>query len=642
MASHALHRFTRDGRRYALDPESCFCFECDDVSWDVLDHYPSAPVNRIYHELAANHSSHVLTEVIGELEWLRASKSILSVPKREDTLKQFEMARGLNRLTILLPNQPPAAETLSSKRRWFGSSPTSPSAGAYAAARAAITLLFARSGSQQELYLDLLIDGVLREPNAVTEIVEEAFRTAGLSGKQLTVAVTIRGIAVSRSPKCLDGHLLSATIEFRKPQLSADRLVGLSQLTDSTKAGQPLSRWSRILESETPDVVGLIHVRPNHTDFNGIVKELEGAGFPYIRIEIDDAFVANPRLDADEVMKTLAHEARYYAQRLLEQRYFRVEPIADLFRRIYEGIPIRRIDPAGVNELAVGESGVLFPSASFIGTRQFELGNLADNSLKTEALDSFENIGVMITPVCRSCWARHLCGGGNSAVHFALSESHRTPHEPWCNAQRMWLEDAIAAFNLLSAQGVNFTRAHSSIVKKRKPSLFTMLRTALQTSLSVRPIEEADAELLVKWENWTPAAYFLYNERGLLLATKYDREMDSLHPQGIDQEMLLTRRNGAPIGLLKLRPDRTPGSATAWLYMRNEEDYSQVDVRRSLGAILSQFATHQEFRRVLVPALESETTLGQLLSSLEFKKEGILRDAVFLHGDYHAVGMYVR
>ena len=52
MALPAIHRFERAGKRFAIDPETCFCFECDAVSWDVLDHYPHEPVNRIYHLLS--------------------------------------------------------------------------------------------------------------------------------------------------------------------------------------------------------------------------------------------------------------------------------------------------------------------------------------------------------------------------------------------------------------------------------------------------------------------------------------------------------------------------------------------------------------------------------------------------------------
>ena len=36
------------------------------------------------------------------------------------------------------------------------------------------------------------------------------------------------------------------------------------------------------------------------------------------------------------------------------------------------------------------------------------------------------------------------------------------------------------------------------------------------------------------------------------MATRYEREMDALHPQTLDQELVLVRKDGTPFGLLKL------------------------------------------------------------------------------------------
>jgi len=97
MPKELIHRFDVDGRHFAIDPETCFCFECDDISWDVLAHYPHMPANRILNELGDRYDAKELNEVIGELEWLRSSKSILQPPKLDDFHKQFEFQRGLRR-----------------------------------------------------------------------------------------------------------------------------------------------------------------------------------------------------------------------------------------------------------------------------------------------------------------------------------------------------------------------------------------------------------------------------------------------------------------------------------------------------------------------------------------------------------------
>jgi len=204
------------------------------------------------------------------------------------------------------------------------------------------------------------------------------------------------------------------------------------------------------------------------------------------------------------------------------------------------------------------------------------------------------------------------------------------------------MEGAIAAFNLLSSRGVNFARVYSAINQSSKPGLFTMLRAALKMTIAMRPLEESDADMLVRWENWTKAACFLHSERGLLTATKYDREMDSLHPTGIEQEMILTRRDGGALGLARIRPDRVPGTVTMWLYLRNPGDYSSQDVQKGLKNLIEEALKQQNIRRVSVPAIETERELIGMLRAIGFEYEGAQREALYLDHTYRDIVYYGR
>ena len=125
------------------------------------------------------------------------------------------------------------------------------------------------------------------------------------------------------------------------------------------------------------------------------------------------------------------------------------------------------------------------------------------------------------------------------------------------------------------------------------------MRAALRMPIALRPIEESDAEMLVRWENWSESAYFLYTEKACMLATKYDREMDSLHPQHVDQEAILIRRDGTPFGLLRLRPQREEGVTMAWMFMSQDADYSASDVRKGFRNLVKELAD-----RLRVPVAE--------------------------------------
>lgn len=644
MPQDAIHRFEIEGRRYAIDPETCFCFECDEISWDVLEHYPAVPVNRIFKLLADKHSQRELSEVLGELEWLRATRSILRQRKMEDFSKEFQLTRGLRQMTVRLPR---VLSAEAPKRSWFRARPARDVNVAYstlrgaadtalALGRDAVSLLFARSLEQKELRLEFIEEDAVHSIEVLAELCRHALKAAALTGKTFVVAVHVTNRRLSGAPAALDGHDIGVKLEFTEP----DRLETLLKSFTSTDPDS-LAKIAKALNPGEKDVAGRIVVTPGHARFGGVVETLDKAGFKGIEIDLDGAYLAHPELDHAEMVRALRENAVYYANRLLKGHYFRVDPIAPLFYRIYDGAPMPRTDLIGTHELAVDCDGGIFPSPRLLGKENFRLGSLNDGTIDEDRLRKFEDVGAITTVACRRCWARNMCGGGCAAVHQVLSGSYRLPSEAWCEAQRDWYAAAVSAFNVLSSRGVNFTRVYNALTPSSKPSLFTMMRMALRMTVTMRPIEEADAAMLVRWENWNPASYFLFTESGTLMATRYDREMDSIHPQRMDQEMILMRRDRKPFGLLRLKPDQNvKGAAWAWLYFRNDADYAADDVRKGLRNLLHEASKQQSIRRLVVPAAAYEEPLQRFLEAVGFTREGTQREALYLHGDYHDVHLY--
>lgn len=634
MPRPAIHRFELNNRRFAIDPDTCFCFECDEISWDVLTYYPFTSANRIYHELGSKHSVRELAEVIGELEWLRATKSIFPVLKPEDLRKQLETEPGLKTVSVRLPRE--HAEAVPARRGWFGQSAVVHASSARDLGRDAVALLLNRSAQQKEVRLEFIETNSIHNPALIADLCAHALRGARLADKQLTAAVQVADVAITGAPEALKGHTVSVKLEFRATQ----DVAGLVKALAKALAQPTLGRLVKALQPDADEVTGRIVVRPNHPEFGGVVPELDAAGFTTIELDLDGAYTANPGLEPKKMLSGLSKSAVYYAQQLLQHKYFRLDPIAPLFWRIYDGAPLRRADPMGVNELAVDSDGFVYPSWRLMGIAECRVGSLVEGELDEAALAGFVDFGSQAVGSCRRCWARNLCGGGTGAVHFALSGSVRRPHEAWCDAQRQWMTAAVSAFQLLSSHGVNFTRVYNSLTKSAKPGLFNMLRAAMGMTVAMRPIEESDAEMLVRWENWNEAAYFTLSESGLLLATRYDREMDSLHPQGVQQEMVVIRKTGEPIGLFRVRPERVPGAAQAWVYLRREADYLSDDVRKGFRFLLKQAGAQQSIRRLTVQVSEQETALEAFLQAIDFRKEGTLREALYLHGGYRDVQVY--
>lgn len=631
-----LHRFEHDGKRFAIDPETCFCFECDEICWDVLEHYAREngvheTSNRIFHLLKDKYSLKELEEVAGELEWLRASKSILRTPKKEDLLKQYEVERGLKRVSVALPRD--TAEPVQAQARWFGRPARVVSSSARDVGRGAGLLLLGRSGTQKELHLEFVEDGQIHNPELIAELCAWALKSARLAEKTLTVSVYVTNLSVAKLPEPLAGHTLGATLELK----GADGVLAHVKSLASA-VGETLPRLAKALQPDSKDAGGRIVVRPNHPGFGKTAETLDDTGFTGIEIDLDGAYVANPGLEPGPVTAAMEENARYYAGRLMKHHYFRLDPIAPLFWRIYSGSPVARSDFAGTNELAVAGDGKVYPSMRLSGKEPFCLGSLTDG-LDEEKVRAFEDVGSLTTHPCTGCWARNLCGGGTAAVHQALAGSIRTPHPAWCDGQRAWMQSAVSAFQMLSSAGIHFERVYRILGRREKPSLFALAKAAITMSIGVRPIEEADAELVTRWESWNESAYFLFNESGVYLATKYDREMDSLHPRGFDQELMLLRKSGEPFGLLKLRAKWVGGAVLVWLYMRDEADYATEAIRKSFRAILKEAAGQSTVRQIVVPVSPKEKRLGQFLRAVGFQPLGVLREALYLHGSYHDVSL---
>jgi uncharacterized protein len=649
MAKTRIHRFEINGKRFAIDPETCFCFECDQVSWDVLEHYPEKSITAIAAALREEHPEREVLEVVGELEWLRSTDSILKDLKPSDLYDRFQLNTGLHTVTVVLGEEDSSgeadasAQTKTSRRGWFGrasgngaQAPIPASHRARETASAAVRLLLNRSEKQQGLTLQFVENGRVRDADLLGELCREALRDAALAGKKLTVAVRIDDPAVDNLPEGLRGHRLSVRADFREPSQAAEQMKSFG------RASWPdLQRIAKALQGEADAFSGRAIVQPESPDYAEAVPELHKAGFRIIELDLHGVYSSRPETQPSEMLPALNQTAQFYARRLLQGDYFQVHPLAGLFNQIHEGKPVSRSDPAGLNELAVSADGVVYPSRRMLGQEAFQVGNVLEGQLDEDRLSTFHDVGGLTTGVCRRCWARNLCGGGDTSVHHALSGSHRQPFEPWCEAQREWMESAVAAFNILSAEGVNFSRIYQSFGGSGKRlSLVKLARAALQTNALVRPIEEADAEMLVRWENWNDASYFVLHPRSLLLATAYDREMDAIHPETMEQEMVVTRRNGQPIGLVRMGPDAAPGVARAGLFLANEGDYAAADLARSFRFFLGEAGKQQEFRRVVVDAADREPALQGFLEKLGFKRAGTLRQALYLHGAHEDVGVY--
>lgn len=615
MEPNLLHRFEIGGQCFAMDTETCFCFECDRISWDVLAYYPREPINRIYHLLKDKHPRKELEEVVGELEWLRVTKAILVPRSDQEVLEQATRTGGLRRLVLMMDG----------------------SEGAEDRAEAAGQLLLARSGEEKALTFSLCFTKVLsRDWNRLAGVMGALRRTAHLAGKTLQVELDIPFQPLSGATADMKDH------EFRCrtiPGADTD-LASFMNAVMALPDGKPKAAMDVLEKKHAPESVRIV-VQPGSANFHRLVEILHKAGYADILLDLPGAWAMHPGLDPEAVADALQANAAYYADQLLRNTLFRVEPLASLFNAIHMGMPDYRADKSGVELLAVDVDGCIYPSPAFIGNQDFVLSRLSGGGYDEVRREPFLLTGALQVPDCLRCWARGLCGGGHTAIHLARTGDIRTPDEAWCNAQRRWIATAVATFNRISSAGINFSHLVSAMrPRTRHLSLFTAAKALFQGYFGVRPLREDDAPILVRWENWNRAAYFVCNDTGALMATLYDREMDALHPLEFLQELIITQRDGTPCGLVKLCPYLEKRIAVAWLYMRDSDLYGKSALRTTLRQLLAEVCRGKQLRHVLIPVTKKETALAEALLAAGFTHAGTQREALYQQGAYRDVDIY--
>ncbi len=613
MPSRPLHRFKIDDRRYVIDTGTCFCFECDHISWDVLEYYPEEPVNRILHLLRDAHPRKELEEVVGELEWLRVTQAILTSPKDEELLElAAPSGGGLERITIVAtPSNTPFEQVVN----------------------AAGQALFAASGATATLELTLAFREVhLPRLDGVAAVLQTLRLSAQAAGKTLIISV-----AAPLSSPLPDGHSARVQATFTP---DADIALCLPRVLKILH-GKP-GRIADGLRRDDQVSRAVATAQPGTPRFEDLAKTLYDMGFRDIALDLPSAWTVIPDMSPETTANSLRKNADWYAGQLLRERPFRAAPFSALFRAVHEGKPMRRCDPSGVRLLAVDGAGRLFPSPVFIDNDALCMGNVLTGARCQEKLHTFKEFGALHMPACLRCWANGLCGGGYAAIHHARTGNIRTPDPVWCDSQRVYLAHAVAAFNQIADAGVNFTHMEAAMTPQGgKLSWLAAAKALFNMRLRARPLAEKDAEWLVRWENWNTAAYFTCSESGLLLATQYDREMDALHPRGNEQELVLTRMKGQPCGLIRFRASGVNGLAWVWLYLHDKRDYSDAGTRRTLRTLLDETRDKQLLRRFLVPTSTGEPELAACLEAVGCVHAGLQREALYLHGAYQDINIYL-
>jgi uncharacterized protein len=99
---------------------------------------------------------------------------------------------------------------------------------------------------------------------------------------------------------------------------------------------------------------------------------------------------------------------------------------------------------AGVEYLSVSPTGELFPCHQFDNNPSFKIGDVFQGVYHPQVVETFkQSTNILFKPLCQTCWARYICGGGCSANNYRMNENLFTPWELGCDIQKIRIEAAL-------------------------------------------------------------------------------------------------------------------------------------------------------------------------------------------------------
>ena len=176
-----------------------------------------------------------------------------------------------------------------------------------------------------------------------------------------------------------------------------------------------------------------------------------------------DAGTAERRQAAAELM--LAYRRAETAELLAAVRERRLDAAATpMARALLASLAAGRRRHAGCGlgrgMRAVAVNGDIYPCHRFVGHEESRLGHLSE--YRAGAINDYHRAVVENLPVCRSCWARYLCGGGCFYDNLARSGDMHRPDPLFCREMQTVCEDLIAGWCRLTEDEQAYVRAQTA------------------------------------------------------------------------------------------------------------------------------------------------------------------------------------
>ena len=448
-----IHSYKLGGLNIVLDVFSGAVHVVDDIAYDIINMYESAPreeLVRVMCEKYANMdgvSETDIRECLDDIDALRDEGRLFTpdtFADKADVLKK--RSEGIVKalcLHVAHTCNLNCSYCFASQGKYHGERAIM----SYEVGKQALDFLIAHSGTRHNLEVDFFGGEPLMNFDVVKQLVAYARSIEKEHGKNFRFTLTTNGMLID------DDVIDFANREMHNVVLSLDGRKEVHDRFRVDHAGR--GSWERIV----PKFQKLVNARGGrgyymrgtfthaNPDFLNDIKQMLDLGFTELSMEPvvcapDDPAELTPA-DIEVVMRQYEELAALMLERIDEGRPFTFyHYMIDL-----AGGPCiyKRISGcgSGTEYMAVTPWGDLYPCHQFVGEEKFRLGNVWDGVTAPDVQEQFAACNVYTKPECADCWAKLYCSGGCAANAYHATGSVNGVYSTGCELFKKRMECAI-------------------------------------------------------------------------------------------------------------------------------------------------------------------------------------------------------
>lgn len=287
-------------------------------------------------------------------------------------------------------------------------------------------------------------------------LVAKALERAGEAGQAVGFELTTNATLVTPEiARFFADHPFNIRVSCDGPPEVHDRFRPMANGRPSYKR---VERGLKVLLDTLPDRLTVNSVFCSGTRLASLWEWAKALGIRhYHAIKVGSEETDDAALQANElawfIEDTKAISDEIFAALRAGRRPIDYHPLAKTVRRLMLPQPITRFCGVAGSYVGVAADGAIYPCFRHLGLEDYRLGHVdaGVDDQRRAAYRGAEAAEVDNRPVCSSCWARYICGGGCYADSVVYGADKLEPQAAHCPFWRAEIAEGVRLYERLRA-----------------------------------------------------------------------------------------------------------------------------------------------------------------------------------------------